>query len=86
MNKIYLNDVSYRKASDEESVITLTADPMSVTTGVSWNHRHSGPPSCRCLICGELQYPDASIVNDGAAWLCEKCKSALKQVVDIVNS
>lgn len=85
MNKIYLNDVNYQGASDEESVTTLTADPWSVTTDVSWNHKQSGPPSCRCLICGELQYPNAYIVNDGAAWLCEKCKSALKQVVDIVN-
>mgnify|MGYP003311079017 CR=1 FL=1 len=42
-------------------------------------------PSRVCLVCRCLENPNANTVNDNDAWLCERCRSTLFQVIEKEN-
>ena len=42
-------------------------------------------PTRRCLVCQCKENPNSVVVYEGAAWLCDKCRAALLNVVERSN-
>lgn len=38
-------------------------------------------PSRICLVCGKLEKEEATVVNAGDAWLCDRCKNTLLKLI-----
>lgn len=73
-----------------DSIENNIVSPDDIITSSRWVMGTVGAvnniPTHKCLICDELEDSTAGCVYTAHAWICPKCKSALKQVVDIVNS
>ena len=55
---------------------------MNKTITIPLNTNYSYEfPTRQCLVCGELERKDATVVNAGAAWLCDRCKNTLLKLV-----
>lgn len=58
----------------------------TITTRLPDSHESSiyrYPPSLRCLVCEKLENPNADIVDLGKAWLCDRCKNRLRELIGI---
>lgn len=41
------------------------------------------PPTRSCLVCEKLENPNADIVDLGNVWLCDRCKSKLRELIGV---
>lgn len=41
------------------------------------------PPTRRCLICEKLENQNADVVDLGKVWLCDRCKSKLRELIGV---
>lgn len=41
------------------------------------------PPTRSCLVCEKLENPNADIVDLGNVWLCDRCKSKLRELIEV---
>ena len=64
----------------EIKTIPIDAELLPTST-LNQNYILHEFPSRVCLVCGKLERKEATVVNTGTAWLCDRCKNTLLKLI-----